>query len=131
MSESDAADSAKDGESELTRVPFHYLKSTDFRVVHGDGVFGGATPQGLVFASFFSERFPLPQMTTQLVDDEGTLREAKGERVSREGVIRELEVGVMMTPKVARSVAKWLNDKAAFLEEQSAESPDATEGAGK
>lgn len=97
-------------------VRYHYLKSTAFRIVHADGVFGGPTPKGLVHLAFFSERFPLPQQTEHELAriDEGKAQigsEIPSGRVSREGLVREVEVGVLMSPDVGRAFHKWLGEQ--------------------
>lgn len=39
------------------------LKSSDFRDLYADGIYGGVTPRGLVEMDFFSERLPIPRRT--------------------------------------------------------------------
>src|SRR3989442_6878794 len=43
-------------------VTFHYIKSSQFRVVHADGIIGGVTPRGLIHIAVFSERPAIPQV---------------------------------------------------------------------
>jgi hypothetical protein len=94
------------------KVKFHYIKSNDFRVVHVDGVFGGVTPTGDIFVSVFNQRPPIPNVTVQPVKENGELgEEILSERVSRDGIIRELEVGLAMRPDVAEAMIRWLQDR--------------------
>jgi hypothetical protein len=84
----------------------HYEKSNFFRVVHADGVFGGSTPRGLISLAFYSERSPLPRRTeTPLVagiPGQETVVDVKT------GVLRELEVNVIMDITVAAAFHRWL-----------------------
>ena len=96
------------------KVKFHYLKSHGFRVIHVDGLFGGITPTGDIYASLFSQRPPIPTLTVQTIKENGELgEEVASERVSKDGIVRELEIGVTMRPEVAQSIIKWLQDKVA------------------
>ena len=104
-------------EESSEELEFHYIKSNNFRVVHGDGVWGGATPRGYVAMSFYSERFPIPQ---KLVHDLGSNRAVGQEigRDSKEGIIREVEVEVILDLDMAKSVVTWLQGHIDFLEQQ-------------
>ena len=99
------------------RVQFHYKKSNNFRVVHGDGVWGGATPKGGIAMTFFSERAPIPQVLEQAINPDGSLgEEMTDHRVALEGVVREVEVTVVMDVSVAKSLIPWLYSHVQALE---------------
>ena len=94
------------------RMRFFYLKSNAFRVVHVDGVIGGPTPSGLLHASLFSERAPLPTMVEHAVDDLGGGKLRLGAEVSKEskdGFVREVEVGLMMSLDKAKQLRDRLD----------------------
>ena len=95
------------------RVRFHYLKSTQFRVIHADGAIGGITPTGKIHVSFYSERSPIPRETVQKINPEdGSLGDIiHEETVIREGIIREMDFDVLMDIQTAKNVCKWLDDK--------------------
>lgn len=100
-------------------VRFHYIKSNAYRVVHADGVVGGPTPSGLVHVSFFSERLPIPTVVDHAVSDIGGGRGTLGNEIAREGkkgVVREVEVGVVMTLDTAKLLRAWLDDNITRLE---------------
>ncbi len=98
--------------SDKDRVKFHYIKSNHFRVVHVDGVFGGLSPTGDIFASFFSQRPPIPTLTVQPLKENGELGdEILSERASKDGIVREMEVGMAMRPEVAETLIKWLQER--------------------
>jgi len=93
-------------------VPFHYIKSNAFRVTHADGVVGSVTPAGLIFIGLYSERSPIPQMMVHEITDAGQVgAEHLDERVSKKGIVREVEIGAMMSAEVATSFIAWLQEK--------------------
>ena len=100
--------------SDKDKIRFHYIKSNDFKIVHVDGVFGGLTPTGDIFVSLFNQRPPIPQITVQAIKESGELGdEILAERVSKDGIIRQLEVGISMRPDVAEAFVKWLQERLA------------------
>ena len=94
--------------AEKQAVQFHYIKSNHFRVVHADGVWGGPTPRGLINMSFFSERLPIPKSLTHEVTDEGIGPEI--DRKTKEGIIREIEVEVVVDSQMAQRLVQWLQE---------------------
>ena len=96
-------------------VAFHYIKSKSFRVVHCDGVWGGPTPRGYMAISFYSERHPIPRILTHEVTREGVVGSESGRDI-RDGIVREVEVEVVMDLQMARDVVKWLQEHIATLE---------------
>lgn len=92
------------------KISFDYIKSNQFRVIHVDGVHGGATPKGhAIQMAFFSERAPIPKRETYgLVG--GKLGERK-EKVERDAIVREVEVEVIMDLETAKAITKWLGEK--------------------
>jgi hypothetical protein len=96
------------------RVVFHYIKSTQFRVIHGDGVIGGITPSGLIHFAVYNERPAIPQMVVQRVEA-GRLGEEE-QKVGREGIVRELEADVIVSLQLAKGIRDWLSRQIADLE---------------
>ncbi len=93
-------------------VKFHYIKSNFFRVVHADGAIGGITPAGNIFMSLYSERGAIPQIMIHDVSESGELGpERIGERAGREGIVREVDIGVEMSPAAAMALITWLQEK--------------------
>src|SRR5262245_44693315 len=93
---------------------FDYLKSTQFRVIHADGVVGGPTPKGALLLSFWNERAPIPQQVTYRVEPSPSGKGVKlGDeildlRVARESIVREVEVGIYMDYDTAEALNDWL-----------------------
>ena len=94
-----------------TKIRFHYIKANGFRVIHIDGAHGGITPRGAIFAALYSERSPIPETTTHPIAEDGTLgEENKEDRKAREGIVREVEVGIMMDLGSAEAFHQWLGN---------------------
>lgn len=95
-----------------TTVQFHYIKSNSFRVLHADGAVGSITPAGLIFVGLYSERTPIPQMMMHEITGAGQVgSEREDERVGKKGVVREVEVGAMMSAETAVALIVWLQEK--------------------
>lgn len=93
-------------------VQFHYIKSNFFRVLHVDGMIGGPTPAGLIFLSLYNERGAIPQITVHDVTEGGEVGpERMNDRVTKQGIVREVEVGLIMSVETATSVVAWLQEK--------------------
>ena len=105
--------------AEPDKLRIEYKKSNSFRVIHADGAYGGTSPRLQLFIAFYSERFPIPQVLTYEISDTGApVREIPSERESKEGVFREVEVGVMLDINAAKGFAAWLNEQIAELEKR-------------
>lgn len=98
------------------KVVFHYIKSNYFRVIYATGVQGGISPKGDIEIAFFNERNPLPERIAHSLtkpsglptDDVMLGPEIAAERVSKEGVVREVEVQIVMNRATAQAVHQWL-----------------------
>lgn len=100
-------------------IEFHYIKSNSFRAVHCDGVWGGTTPRGYITMNFYSERAPIPNRLKHAVEPDGRVgKEIAEGRITREGIIREVEVEVIMDLEMAKSVVDWLQGHIRFLDDQ-------------
>ena len=93
---------------------FDYLKSNFYRVVHVDGVVGGVAPGGNLVISMFNERTPIPQQVehaAQINAESNTAtmgEEILEHRVSRDAIVREVEVGLVLDYRAAASLHAWL-----------------------
>ncbi|HKQ45619.1 MAG TPA: hypothetical protein VJS47_09515 [Rhizomicrobium sp.] len=93
------------------KVAFDYIKSQYFRVVRADGAIGAVTPRGLIHFSLFSERPAIPRRTVHALNDDGTLGlQIESETVSRNSVVRELDVDIFLRPDVAKELHTWLGN---------------------
>ncbi len=107
------------GEEKPKKLRYHLLKSNSFRSIHADGVFGGVTPRLTIFATFFNERTPLPDQMVHEIKEDGTIGdEIRDERITRDGVVRELEANVIMDVEFAKVLVDWLRAKIEFVEKR-------------
>lgn len=98
----------KSDERATQDVAFHYIKSNQFRVIHGDGAAGGPSPDGeKIHFAIYSERIPIPTKVVHEVDSEGRLGKERS-RESRGGIVREVEVDIVMSVRQAKILAEWL-----------------------
>lgn len=91
-------------------VTFHYLKGPDFRTIHIDGAIGGITPSGFLHIAFFCERMAIPKTVKQKIKDDGTLGD-EIDRDVREGVVRQMEIDVVMGEEAVKNLKVWLDRK--------------------
>lgn len=93
-------------------INFHLLKSAEFRTYHVDGAFGGISPSGkYIHMSVYSERNPLPRRTTHAVDGNSVGAEMVEERVTRDGIVRELQADLVFGKETATGMIAWLQEK--------------------
>jgi hypothetical protein len=118
---SDTADSTAVSPFPTEPLQFHYIKSANFRVVHVDGATGSITPRGLIHAALFSERMPIPRMAAHKIGADGRIGPPLEQEV-RSGIVREVEVSLLMDRNVALSMRDWLTDQIAALDKAIASS---------
>lgn len=100
-------------------VVFEYIKSQFFRVVHADGAIGGITPEGNVHIAFFNDRVAIPRVQVHKKNPDGTLGPLIPERtVVRPGIIREMDVDVVLSPDAVETIVKWLGDRLVDLKKR-------------
>lgn len=109
------------GSSGQSKLHFHFVKSSVFRVIYAEGVFGGVSPKGQIRMSLFNERFPLPQETVHevLQNSEGGImlgNEVTTDRVSKSGIIRELEADIVLSYETAKIVHQWMGERIEEME---------------
>lgn len=74
-----------------------------------DGMFGGLTPSGKVYAELFLQRSVTPQSIKYKIED-GVIKEEL-KRTGKEGVVREIEAGIIMDIETAKIFKDWLETK--------------------
>ena len=101
------------------QVKFHYLKSANFRTIHADGAIGNVTPAGYIHMAMYSERPAIPREMVHKIKPDGTLGEIIEEQtVMREGIVREMEVDVLMSVDVAKGIKNWLDEQFEKVEQR-------------
>ena len=108
-------------------IDFNYIKGSNFRVVHADGAMGNETPSGNLFLVFYSERFPLPDSQTFGISEEGRVigEITEKRKVNSNGVMREVEVGVMLDINVAKGMVVSLTHLIRQLESDEVQTEEA------
>lgn len=109
-------DKPKELQSDVSgdRLEFHYIKSSNFRVIHVDGAHGGVSPRQKIQMAIFSERSPIPQFTAHQVERKGSElklgKEIAGAKISKQGVVREVEAELLMDVETAEAIRTWLGE---------------------
>ena len=67
--------------------------------------------------NLFGDRLPIPTVVTQQINPDMTLGEELG-RQAKQGIVREVEVGVVLEYRAAKSLRDWLTDKLKAIETQ-------------
>lgn len=92
-------------------VPIHFIKATNFRVIHASGVWFGGDVQQNLHLTFYSERSPIPKKIVLKVNEQGmAVGEDESKRESKVGVIREMEVDIVLSVPAAVDLHKALGD---------------------
>jgi hypothetical protein len=94
------------------KIAFDYIKGQYFRVIHADGAIGGLTPQGNIQFALYSERKAIPRRQVHTIKPDLILGDViPEETVSRDSIVREMDINVVMNPDVAANLAKWLFER--------------------
>lgn len=95
-------------------IPINYYKSNFHRVIHADGIYGGATPTpGDIIVHVYSHRLPIPERAMNGQDG----NEIIVKRVIRPGIDREVEASFVMNLEMAKSMCKWLEARIKYVED--------------
>ena len=89
-------------------VEIHYMKSNLFRVIHADGALGALTPRGLLHMTLYSERAAIPKRGLRAISEDGQGLEPEVFTETIGGVVRELEVDVLIDERLVRELRDWL-----------------------
>jgi hypothetical protein len=109
--------SPKNPENKKQKVVFYYLKTGNYRTYHVDGVFGGVTPKGGIFMELFSEKGPTPDTVTHELNDNASLGQEIS-RQSKDGIIRQVEAGLVLDLTTAEAIRNWLDEKMDLVKSQ-------------
>jgi len=90
------------------KILVRYRESPDYRRVPATGVFGGPTPAGDLMCNFFLETRAVPEEVEIEIDAGGAAKEKQPPQEDPEVFVREIQVGILLNPNVARSIGEWL-----------------------
>ncbi len=102
--------STKEKEASENEVAIDYIKGSDFRLSWIDGALGSITPSNKVQMTLYAERPAIPQRQVFKIDKDSSELgvEIFEKRISRESIIREMSVNILMTAETAESLGKFL-----------------------
>ncbi|MEI6308875.1 MAG: hypothetical protein WCP58_04445 [bacterium] len=99
--------------SKVSQVRFYYEESPEYRVISASGLWGGLTPEKMIFLNLFVETPRQPEIQTHEVTPDGKLGSiTENPDLTLAEFRRLLEIGIVITPSVAKAIAAWLNEKA-------------------
>jgi hypothetical protein len=105
------------------QLPVHFIKSTCFRVVHANGVWYGGDNQGNLHLTFFNERNAIPKLVVVNLDERGAVvSEDETKRESKKGMVREMEVDIVMSIQAAADLYQTLGENLKAIQETQSQS---------
>jgi hypothetical protein len=107
------------GNGAPTKLDISYIKSSQFRVVSAHGAYGGFAPNGYFALTVFSERSAIPQEST-LQFDLMTKTATEKVTMTRAGVVRELDVCLMLDKQSLIELHGWIGQKIEELKKMEA-----------
>lgn len=99
------------------RVVFLYETSPEYQIVYANGAFGGITPRGDIKFDLFIEFVKAPEEVVHIMTPDGLGPEVEREP-AKTPFTRESQVGVIMSPDQAKSLAHWLLSKVSEIEQK-------------
>ena len=90
-----------------TQIGIHYQRSRHYRTIHADGAQIGVTPRGQIQFTLFSDQKAMPEFVLHQITPDGLLGNLV-EQVVKEGVVREVEVNVIMDVSATASFVNVL-----------------------
>ena len=89
---------------------FSSFKIRNYRTYYFDGIFGGVTPNGKIYAELFLQRQVTPQVIEQKIKADGDFGD-EIQRFGKQGLVREIESGIIMDVSTAKIFRDWLDTK--------------------
>jgi hypothetical protein len=89
------------------RIVYRYEKHPSYRVIFANGAVGGATPRGDIKFDLFIEYLEVPEETVHSITPDGIGPEIERKPESPP-FTRQSQIGVIMSPGQAKSLAYWL-----------------------
>ncbi len=98
------------------KVETHFIKNNDFRTVQCSGAFGGVTSNGLINMNMYTDRVVIPNTITLEVDEKDGQHLREIGRESKNGIVREVQFGMLIDVNVAKSLVEWINEQIKIIE---------------
>ena len=100
----------------MQKLTVKLKKDKDHRIYSVSGVWGGVTPQGMVYFDLFLEKPEAPDHTIITVDETTGQKTESVPQTSDPCIERILLAGVTVRPEIARSIGQWLIEKSDEVE---------------
>lgn len=84
-----------------------FKKGPEYKIFPATGAYGGPTPQGEILCNFYVEYRESPESITLEIDARGKTQEVERKHAPQ-NFVRELQVGILLRPDIARSIGNWL-----------------------
>jgi hypothetical protein len=94
-------------------IKFIYTKSPDYKVIYSNGIYGGLTGNLELRFDLFQEFKQFPSEETREINEDGSVGRLISESQDSQQleIIREKQIGVIMTITTAKALHKWLEEK--------------------
>ena len=89
------------------KIQVKYVRSPGYKIVPAGGVFGGVTPHGQLLCNFFVEYQDYPEKSEITVGADGKTG-VENIYSTENAYIREVQVAIVLSRDVARSIGQWL-----------------------
>lgn len=96
-------------EEQKAYIDIFYEKNPLYRTIFVDGAIGTPTPTGLFNLTFYATRKTLPKSVKHEISTEGLVSHSgTPSSDSKDGIIREIEVGAYMSMNTAKEIYEFL-----------------------
>lgn len=94
------------------QIKFRFEYDPGYRLIGANGIWGGITPRGDLRLDFFVESLGIPDHVTHLLTPDHRLGPELN-RAQAEGIVRRVQVGVLLSLDQADSIADFIKQKIA------------------
>jgi len=102
-----------------TKVKFVYKKAEDYQQCFVNGAYGGFSPRGDFICDFFFEFKELPtEQEANVKPESNELDYIKGQPPETAEFVREVRLGIVMTPQELINLRDWMNKRIDEMKEK-------------
>jgi len=99
------------------KVRFKYERAPDYRIVYANGAFGGPSPRGEMKFDLFAEVVMPPDYVVHALHPSGELGDELEREPSEPNIVRQAQIGVVMSLAEAKNLNAWLGKHINTLEQ--------------
>jgi hypothetical protein len=92
------------------KITFKYVHPEGLRDLYVNGLWGGVTPRGEIYAHFYSERHPIPKKAIHEISEDGSLNPTV-EIESGGDAVRLIQASICMDMQTAIAFRDWLTNQ--------------------